>query len=926
MAFGHSPAEQELTARSMSRLKAAHKDVRYDWPQLVLDESLPLELAFQFLDDTLVGLAHRKAEFDLLCGAVGDALRAAVVENHEVFSNSVGLYHQLLLMVEELRRGAQEMQQLLEVSTRDVGERSGVLRELGAQLQRYEEMLEVLDAMAALRDLPGRIDLLVGERRLGEVYDAIAAGHKLAGRHNLFQLLAMGATQQYLEAQSNSLYDTVVDELKNEVFLKGVSLENWRGLVGQSGAQRGLHTLLHAATLEQHVYAAANVDCDEAAALFARELAAFLERLPAVADQNAHTYTHQLMATAAKLGRLPQALEALAALVPVEMAHFVSRTTEECKAKSQLLLRIARLADHGLSDAAVPVLQDVFGCVFLKLLAIVHRHKVACEVARLLAPELPYTFEHVWAAVRKELELLVTQYIDEEPVAVPKPRLRLFSFAAVGEASRTAEDMKLILNEMFPGFLVEKPGAEQLPYILAERLVTVDVLVPRSVYNMRVILDYFLVFAAGADAYAPALNQFADYMRLTFCAKLALELRAALERGLGFDSVVEDGGRTLHANALEFRRLFCSVCHTMNTSFAYRPELTGVVLGLLDAFLAAYHAYYKRLLSGELEFNRWMKLPQLLETLRQLLKETDPEKRRGLLRAELFAMASDPLQFDVPKEHLMDGTWFALVCHLHTSAAYVLSWLPQMRKESNYTHDTRLRTERLRHEWLFFENGRQTSDKTRLHVTLTLARVAEFDRAVALFAQIADNCLAALRFDVRLKGLYYIGKSYAEPFVLATEPADSDQQIGQYNRELFSCGTHMATLLGRRVSDAVLFGLSEFLNRALIQGSELVQVANEHGVKKALLNIFTMQQILRSLVSDPDSVHFAPALGYFGLFTTSEHAMLQRIAKASKTYTRAEALNMLRLVYSEKLHSAAALNFNRAKYSELSKKIADIYA
>ena len=102
MAFNGSWSEdEEKTIKSLNDLKAVYKEVRYDWPQLIGDEVLPIEMAIAFLDDTSVGLAHRKSEFDELCDLTSKALKTSVVENHETFNNSVGLYHVLLSIVKE---------------------------------------------------------------------------------------------------------------------------------------------------------------------------------------------------------------------------------------------------------------------------------------------------------------------------------------------------------------------------------------------------------------------------------------------------------------------------------------------------------------------------------------------------------------------------------------------------------------------------------------------------------------------------------------------------------------------------------------------------------------------------------------------------------------------------------------------------------
>lgn len=110
-------------------------------------DTTPIELAIAFLDDTSVGLAHRKAEFDDLCESTSDTLRRAVVENHEIFNNSVGLFHMLMSIAKESQDDSALIKSLIESSTRDMNDRMGVLKELDSSSEKYSEMLEILDAI-----------------------------------------------------------------------------------------------------------------------------------------------------------------------------------------------------------------------------------------------------------------------------------------------------------------------------------------------------------------------------------------------------------------------------------------------------------------------------------------------------------------------------------------------------------------------------------------------------------------------------------------------------------------------------------------------------------------------------------------------------------------------------------------------------------
>lgn len=1096
MAFNGPMSEDDerKTQKSLADIKTLYKDIRYDWSQLTTGDTTPIELAIAFLDDTSVGMAHRKAEFDDLCESTSDALRRAVVENHEIFNNSVGLFHMLMNIAKESQDDSAQIKNFIESSTRDMNDRMSVLKELDSSSEKYSEILEILDAIESLHQIPSTVDKLAADKELHKVYDTIAEGYKTAAKYNLWQLPALAGIHNYLDNQSNSLYDMIVDELRNEIYLKNSSIFNlgkdsWVDHLSSNNPQiasfKTLIKLLN--NLELYIYNSANLDIGEIAHSFSEPTAAFIEhQLPKIhahhtklqaskADYSlileyssnpqfeSFYYVYMLLTTASKLNKLDSVLEILLSSVQVELHDLINRTTQECKQRN--LLQLTRLAKavkfdfstnsekisaQSFNDAAVPILQDFFSTITTKATIVLLRHRLICEVVKLiesshtigstgressLGPPAPtYDFKTIWNLVKKELETLIVSYIyddnvednakhtqDLNPSANKLHQIlankQLFSFDNVSFAStsKTTEDMTMVLNEMFPGFSpsskkgsVQKSEVEMSPYITNELFNTLaEDLVPRNIFNMRIILEFFLVFISASHEMltdfgkAKGLNLaayqfFYDFMKNSFHRKLQNDLNINFERCMvgeldqhlitegkmsikfsqeivnlndegtdskSFTSLARPNTSSsrVYANASQFRRLFTQTCHTLNTSFTYRRDISDLALNLLKNFSRSYHEYFKELLSigvghditemgigiGErtkhiLQINKWLKTPALLEMSGGILQHhDDPEGCASLINKEidlmLFKSSQNPSIFSITKDDLLDDEWFDQVCYLLLTASWILLWLPAMRKESNYTiYETGnakskvSEVDKLRYDWSILENGRATfaiAEKTQnVYLTLNLAKIGEFDEVIQTFESIRDQALVALRYDIRLKALYHIGKSYSENFVLETEPADSDQYIGQYNREIYAIGTKITERLTPAENDCVFVGLPIFLTRAFLQGSEIIQVANQNGIKRILLNIITIQQMLRSVMKEVDQVDFSRASRYFEYFTSSEHELIQRIAESKDAYTKEELLNLLRLIHSQKLNSDNVLPLNKTKFGDFSKKISEIFA
>lgn len=1001
-------ADQQRLRDSVSELKSVYKTIKYEWPQCLEEDANPIELAILLLDDTLVGLAHRMPEFERLLGDTSDALRLVVNENHEIFNNSIGLYHLLLSTLQDSQEDALQIRQMLESSTRDIHDRLDVLDELDSTSVKYAEMIEVLEAMEELNGVPGKIDQLIVDKHIHEVYDVIAGAYKTAEKYNLWLLSAMNSVRVYLETQSNNLYDMIVDELQNEIYLKSVEEKqlSWHQLVHTANPKlTAFRTLVQLANLEQYIYNSANLDIFEIADTLSEDVVAFVRQLPhlhtkdASSDGSLH-YIYLLLNTANKLNRLPQVLEVLITHNQQELHEMINRTTEECKnnniphlqrlSKYQVYDTSDTLGAGQFSDLAVVVLQDLFGLIFVKSLFVLQKHKAVADIVRQIessqsisATSGSYDFQVVWSTVRKELQLLMINYIHQTGAVTESlltdafARKELFKFEDIPyNPSGPVSD---VLRNLFPGYTSDTVNTTS-PYIKNQNFnAVVEVLVPKNIYNMRVILEFFLIFTAGVQQIlldfgepegpkydAGAFTFFNSFMKTSFLGKidemLEMLFRTLVEDKEGIaNTLVEQSSKTfasglklnlvpfensmIFQNALDFKQMFVDVCFTLNTSLTYRKDISDLILKYLKRFAGAYDNFYKELFSyGDTVgkpaslIQKWIGNSALTEMSGLLLQQAAmSETVDSLVTKEVQIMLfSDDKQafFQVSKDDYLDSTTFSLVGHLLLTASWVLSWLPSMRKESNYTiHDNtnavRLLTiDRLKHDWLFMENGRSGhNDKQNVHLALNSATIGEFDAAVRTFEKIRDRALLALRYDLRAKAVYYFSRSFKETdWLPKTEPGDGDQFIGQYNKEVFSVDTRLNSVLKPGEREGVVVGLPTFLNELMIRGSEVLYKVNSHGIKRIMLNIYTLQQMLRSVMQYPDLVDFTRASKYFEAFTLKEPMLVAEINKKDTPFSAHEWGNLARMLYSEKLADGTGSSFNKTKYAELVRHIEKRFA
>ena len=1135
--YDYRNIKNEPTSESMFQLKEIYNTMKYDWPQILSENANPIEMAVGLLDDTSVGMAHKLDEFENLRQQTSTALRQVVNDKYELFNNSVSSYHLMLPLMDKSQQDANNIKKMLQATTSEIHTRSDTLNELNTAAIKINETIDILDAIEEINAIPDKIDQLVADKKVHQVYDVIANAYKQAEKYKLWSLGALSGIQSYLDSQSNSLFDMIIDELQNEIYLKSSigdiseSHVSWLSLMLSNNPQlASFKNLINEShTLEQFIYNSANLDTEEIAEVMTKPFKTFVaEQLPKIhghyskqqpevdysiildagvsASSDSFSYIYLLLNTASKLGRLQQVMELLTTRTQLELQALINRCTEQIKLKHVFAIsKLSKLQsfDHGhesvilgdvnIHDSAVIILQDLFGSIFIQCLAVLQRHKLVSEVVQILegqnkvptetnsqngqlnhptptvsttigSPRIghpmagspregspvtvntkanvsnysnsKYSFREVWSTFKRELQALIVNYIhDISPIITDNSNLSLmkqtskvydvmkrrdmfrFDDVVPRDTAKSSEDLHLILQDMFPGFTIgETPGTtgdnSNSPYIKNESTNhNIEVIVPRDLFNMRIILEFFLIFIAGSHklfqtnneqkgANTPtnkaALQYFEDFMKISFLSQIREKMDAMFRENIassviyhqdhskltashvvGFKldtidiakdvnlkdnslttSTYENRSYIIYQNAYDFKRIFLNICSILNTSLNYRIEYCGIVLNFLDHFALAYDSFYKELISIDdksytqygttmqqvsnkpmSQVSKWLKTPSLTDVSKVLIKNLDDTTIiYNEISIMLYGNGDIRHLFAISKEDLLDSESFDQVCYLLLTSTWILTWLPQLKKESNYefyleqSDDLKVSAiDKLKYDWSFLENGKTIIDtnssnveinQQNIFLALTSEKAIKFNEVIEHFKRIRDDSLLSLRYDLRCKCLFYIGKSLTQnDWFLSSEPGDADRFISMLNSEIYSMNNHLQAIFNQQQLDGIYVGLGEFINKVLIEGSEQIRKINANGVKRIMLNIFILQQLLRNLLTNPEAVDFTRSSAFFSMFTLNENVYKEKIKQNEYNFTAQEYKNMTRLIYSEKLADGKGSSFNKSKYNDLIKLI-----
>lgn len=1087
--------DSRLIDESIYSLKEIYNTIKYDWPQMLRDDANPIEVAVALLDDTSVGMAHRLNDFKRLKNETESALKYVVSEKHELFHSTITSYNTLLTTMKGSQKDSAEIKEFLESSNKEIHDRSKLLGELSQASGKYAEMIEVLDAMAEMDSIPGKIEQLIVDKKIHEVYDVISEGYKTAEKYNLWLLPAMNGIQSYLEDQSNKLFDMIIDELQNEIYLKYNRTQHegsisWKNIIGSTNPQlASFVALLDLKNLDQFIFNSANLDTSEVVDYVSNPVENFLVNLlPDLHEHNKKNqgaidykilldstlnpstesfyYIYMLLLTASKLNRLKQAIEVLLDTNQLELHGLINRTTEEVRlTNTHALSKLSKMQhlDQGtlfevisrgtFNDSAVVILQDLFGSIFIKCLATFQRFKVVISIMELLddggvepliaestpvlggaSPMLGKMMKpssrnilSIWNSIKKELKALMLSYIyddrslrssgitevrtvDQNKISKALSKKNLFEFEDVeyNSSNKTSKEILSILSDVLPGYAEsgdEKFGEvleSTTPYVKNESFnATVEVLVPKNLFNMRIILEFFLIFIDGSQRMFSEFKQeavpthqlkasyqfFEEFMKKSFLAYLrnSIEITFGEEVGGAYAMKIEqampftsglkmdlvslnqnskvkvmgtsvssiDSKLIIYENAYNFKKLFLELCLILNTSLSYREEFSGAVLLTLENFAKEYNKLYQELLAtGEgvvasrpqLQISKWMKIPVLNEISGKILFECS-QGVNDLV--ELVLSESKVLLHDTTYTHqedLLDHESYSQIVYMLLTTTWILSWLPLVKKETNYsvfdeenTNNKEIRVtavDKMKYNWSFLENGRPSinfspdgSDILQYNIYLALnsEKIINFNRVVNTFESIRDKTLLALRYELRCKAIHFVTMSFSHVnWSPITEPGDADHYIANLNQEIFTVDNKLSKTVSDVERHSIFVGFSQFLNDLMINKCKILVKINGNGIKRILLNISTLQQMLRNLSSNPESIDFTRSSLYFEMFTLNEFTLLNNLKTNSQGYTKQECLTLARLIYSEKLAGGKGSQFNKGKYSELTKKIDEI--
>lgn len=485
-----------------------------------------------------------------------------------------------------------------------------------------------------------------------------------------------------------------------------------------------------------------------------------------------------------------------------------------------------------------------------------------------------------------------------------------------------------------------------------------QLLVTPNVFNIRVMLDPTVMFLQKAKAVFPQADRdkretdtfLEDFLVNAFLPQLEDTLSFSFRRAMSNpDSALVDiqwnkvSKKPILKGANSFINLVRKTCRLLNTGYLYREKYANLIITTIQWLIRYMKDHLDILVAGQEEEastgnNKPKKLSYLMalnksvraistsmlkgnpNPLSQDIQEKIGQEIAIYMNKRYSQRGNSP---GITRADLLDLNTFQSICLLATSLRWIIHHLKNMRKVNNdeqgeastatTTSDANGNDEQasydtqLKKRWTLMEISRKTpvdySEKDSESLILKGVPLKKFDEEINELEHLADTCVIALRCDMRIRTLYYVDRTMNEgDYLLDNETDERDVFIGHLDSDCVKCDEHMGEYLLQSDKDFVLTGLARMINELMIYDADSLEVINANGVQKMQCNILVLQQMLKSIVSDPKQVDFTRAIKFYELAGWSPVSLIDTIKNGGVNLSYEEDRLVLRLANSETIH------------------------
>lgn len=957
---------QELAMdNSIDNLQNDINMINLKWHNILAVNSNPLELALSFLDNTSVGLGYRYAEFNQLEEEIGSHLQDVVNEHSQAFNDNVTSYGKTITSLTDAQDKTTNLMENFQYVTSLITKEKGNLNELNEKCSHFTDLITSLSLIEELLKIPESIEENIRLEEFKIVQNLMQRSFVILNNPSLKPLEQLKPIRQQIELQEHTLFESLINELNTLIYnrkdvmdlplMKTISLQENEF----SNLENYLYNVANIDIVQQ------SKQLNEPLLKFIEQINNNnLQDLNLIADKNNSSYwkLFNILSLLKGLNKLSSALAILLNRSKEEIHSIILKSTEKVRLEHPTLLKMVSenvlINQFGpsMKQVLILIMRECFWEIFLNLLTMVQFHRVIFEIVNVLQNSHSYKFDDIWTNVFKEITNLLSRYLydptlfvknhendamaaNNEQVEPERKYLQqIFSLESNIESMENVKnqtnDLKALLKDIFLGFTVTINTEIDSVYIHDDTYEQEESLIPPSVFNMKVILEPLLLFAQTcsnliplkfSSKLTPSLTFFNKYMNNKFLPRLQDTTKYTFDTTVGFNNPMAietiDEAKSILKSSIDFQKMFTNIIHGFNASNNFRPDMVKIILGLLNEFYDYNRNLFKLILEdisnkklGESILHKWLNNNELIKLENKIIINKNYQVVNDET-IELYKLCPNFYRHSKEISELDHLTTFDNLIYLTNTICWIIEWLSPMAKTIDETDNDKavqgnellMDADTLRSKWAFFEyTDLDEWDKLDNKISLLLneSKLHQFEKILDGFKQLRFELLTLMRFDVRSRCIYRIGKMfrYTKNWQLNTASLQVDNNISMLIQQLKNIENKFNRQLMTTEKDIVFAGIDTVNSAAFIKGAQSINIINNNGVKKILRNINVSQHGIRNLYNEASDITLGHALTFYNLCMADEKTLIKQVRSGElSNFTQDELETVLRLQFSEEM-------------------------
>ncbi|OBZ83789.1 putative exocyst complex component sec8 [Choanephora cucurbitarum] len=535
--------DDDMTRGNFSEFEAVLREIHEGWAFMLEDNFDPVTLTLKLMDDSSVGKKKDYKAFQRVLYNLDMALKTIVNDYYKGFNSSIGTFGGVLQYINDSSSRVVQMKSNLKKCKEELLSKRSDLLNLWDKSQQYKEMLSILETIEELRTTPEKIENMMDSKLVLGASKLLVSSTKQAMNKDMIKIGALDDVRRSLLSQKNALYDLIIEELHDHLYLKNAHCDNrWSAYVPQ---QQDLPEIpIKPREFNESSQKEQFKDYQDPENMFALEHDVLAEDPEKNPETDSYYYIEIMTEALLVLDEIPTAIETIQERLPFEVHSIVDRTIAEVELRHMNLKSFQRrnksndendiyCLDKANSESKNEILKDLLWTLYSKLEAVLcgHRFLETClrriqkrnELAKANLEEVEtgrdfrvYHFHEIWRPVQTEIRSILQDYLtssDQNIVSVNEdkpyrgkrdnPR-QMFTFADAAGDENLDESYENLRKTLLMSYKKQVPGFSgsnaSIHSIIVDKYgndissKSYKVLVKPDAYNVSVLLKPTMAF------------------------------------------------------------------------------------------------------------------------------------------------------------------------------------------------------------------------------------------------------------------------------------------------------------------------------------------------------------------------------------------------------------------------------------------------